>query len=266
LLWEIKTQDGGPRDRTRVYTQKLHGQPGTALAFVAQVNAEGLCGANDWRLPRAAELSGLVDHGVAPPGPTIDVNWFPNTPSGFGGDWAAEGLAADPAKAWYVDFDTGVAFYTKRQFGRTVRLVRGAEPKAALRPLGAEVADAATGLVWRRCSEGQAWDGSTCVGDPIGRQWDEALALAQSEAARTGVAWRLPNAKELASIVDRSVSRPSISRKAFPNTPKDAWYWSSTAMSGDPNYAWLVSFETGFVARLNYPTYVFNVRLVRDAP
>jgi hypothetical protein len=266
LIWEVKTTDGGARDQSRLYTQKAHDQPGTALAFVGQVNAAGLCGAQDWRLPTAAELSGLVDFGVAPPGPTLDGDWFPNTPSGFGGYWAADGYAADLAKAWFVDFDTGVAFYTKRQYPRTVRLVRGTAQTAALRPAGDEVRDASTGLIWRRCTEGQSWDGSTCAGAPVGREWGEALALAQAEAARTGVAWRLPNAKELASIVDRGVTRPSINRKAFPNTAKDDWYWSSTAMSGDASYAWLVSFETGFVARLNYPTYVFKVRLVRDAP
>lgn len=36
--------------------------------------------------------------------------------------------------------------------------------------------DGTTGLTWKRCSEGQTWDGSTCTGDATLRDWRERLA------------------------------------------------------------------------------------------
>lgn len=75
LIWEIKTTDGGLRDIKWNYSwlnsdAKLNGgfagfsNGGNCLdgsncdteKYVAQVNAQGLCGANDWRLPVEREL------------------------------------------------------------------------------------------------------------------------------------------------------------------------------------------------------------------
>ena len=46
-------------------------------AFVAAVNAQGLCGANDWRMPTPQELQGIVHYGSY--SPVIDPGYFPNT-------------------------------------------------------------------------------------------------------------------------------------------------------------------------------------------
>lgn len=86
LMWEIKTADGGLRDKKQTYTNvdsTLHDQwrtgtkPTTAeinartnaLGFKNAVNAQNLCGAKDWRLPTADEMQSLVDYGIAPPRP-----------------------------------------------------------------------------------------------------------------------------------------------------------------------------------------------------
>lgn len=83
-----------------------------------------------------------------------------------------------------------------------------------------EVKDLKTGLVWQRCSVGQVWDGSTCVGSPSKYNWAEALALTDAQ-------WRLPNIKELFSIVETSCYQPAINAAVFPNTASDK-YWSSS--------------------------------------
>jgi hypothetical protein len=48
-----------------------------------------------------------------------------------------------------------------------------------------EVLDTATGLVWRRCAEGQAWTGSTCGGTPVTLTWQAALDHAKQQASAT---------------------------------------------------------------------------------
>src|SRR6185312_11065665 len=85
LVWEVKTDDGGVRDKDWLYTwfyadaTDNGGDPGNtggdtcggtlgaecnSDAFAAAVNAASLCGFDDWRLPQGDELVGLVDFGV----------------------------------------------------------------------------------------------------------------------------------------------------------------------------------------------------------
>lgn len=33
------------------------------------------------------------------------------------------------------------------------------------------VTDTRHGLIWKRCAEGQTWDGSTCTGDAVTYNW-----------------------------------------------------------------------------------------------
>ena len=135
---------------------------------------------------------------------------------------------------------------------------------------GSEVTDPKTKLIWRRCAEGAAWDvtTATCRGNAKTFTHQGALGLAAAQATGTVVAWRLPNIKELSSIVDRSVKYPSIDTTAFPATPTDV-FWSATPRVGEPlctDCAWVVVFQNGYVGidhRTNQSGYV---RLVRDAP
>jgi hypothetical protein len=67
---------------------------------------------------------------------------------------------------------------------------------------GQEVLDTQTNLIWRRCVEGMNWNGVTCEGNPLGVMLQEGLSRALLQAHETAKAWRLPNIKELASLVD----------------------------------------------------------------
>ena len=111
---------------------------------------------------------------------------------------------------------------------------------------GQEVKDNKTQLVWRRCPEGMTWSGDTCDGSASAMSHQAALQQAASQATGTGVAWRLPNVKELASIVDRSRSNPAIDPLAFPATPSNA-FWSSSPYVGSSSGAWGVYFSIGYV-------------------
>lgn len=130
-------------------------------------------------------------------------------------------------------------------------------------PDGSEVTDQKTGLIWRRCAEGMVYSNGTCTGTAKLFTDQEALTHAATQASNTGIAWRLPNVRELATIVDKSLRSPSIDPGAFPSTPSH-WFWTSTPFV-DANYvgAWLVSFDNGFVLSYRFSGFGYHVRLVR---
>jgi hypothetical protein len=132
---------------------------------------------------------------------------------------------------------------------------------AALNPnaAGDEITDTKTGLVWKRCAEGMAWSGGTCTGTAALYTHEQALARASAQAGTTG--WRLPNIKELSSIVDDSRVSPAIDPIAFPATP-NSWFWSASPLVGGLNEAWNVYFFYGY-AYHNYRLVAYHVRLVR---
>jgi hypothetical protein len=132
---------------------------------------------------------------------------------------------------------------------------------AALAPnaAGDEITDSKTGLIWKRCPEGMVWSVNTCTGTAATYTHEQALARATAQAGTAG--WRLPNVKELSSIVDASRASPAIDTAAFPATPSN-WFWTSSPYAGLSDYAWFVYFDFGYV--YNYNRYnTSHVRLVR---
>ncbi len=157
---------------------------------------------------------------------------------------------------------------------------------------GSEVTDQKTGLIWRRCAEGMNWDGLTCAGVAATFTHEAALQRAVAQAANASTAWRLPNIKELFSIVDESRSIPAIDLATFPASPSNQFwsasivdgsrripaidstafqntpvnlFWSTSSVRGTPGIAWNVNFNHGHIINNNrYSGYY--VRLVRDAP
>jgi len=128
---------------------------------------------------------------------------------------------------------------------------------------GTEVYDNQTALVWRRCSEGQTYNSDACTGEASPFLLHEsALVHASSQ-----VGWRLPNIKELASIVDYGRESPSIDADAFPNTPT-SYYWTSTPYAHYSGLVWVVYFFQGDIMRARrspgYPAGA--VRLVKQTP
>lgn len=64
--------------------------------------------------------------------------------------------------------------------------------------------DPKTGLYWDRCSVGQSWNGTTCTGEAIKLNWQDAQDYVKkftNEQAKGGYTdWRLPTIEELSSI------------------------------------------------------------------
>jgi hypothetical protein len=118
-----------------------------------------------------------------------------------------------------------------------------------------------TGLMWKRCSEGQTWTGATCSGTTGTYSWSQALKQASASSFAGHTDWRLPNIKELRSLVEECRFSPSINDAIFPATPSSN-FWSGSPYANNSYYAWYVYFGNGFadyyVRSSNY-----GVRLVR---
>lgn len=124
---------------------------------------------------------------------------------------------------------------------------------------GAEVLDTQTGLIWQRCSLGQSWNGSTCAGSAGAYTWQSALQAARD----LGNGWRLPNSKELQSLVEEACYNPAINETLFPSTAVKN-YWTSSPYA--PSYglnAWLVDFDSGLTDNVRKGV-IYFVRVVRS--
>ncbi|MCP3954332.1 MAG: DUF1566 domain-containing protein [Desulfobacterales bacterium] len=113
---------------------------------------------------------------------------------------------------------------------------------------GQTVTDNQTGLIWAKCTAG--FSGSDCATDDPGvnnvYNWQEALDFAaiSTLAGQPQGSWRLPNFKELSSIVEIACSSPSINTTYFPDTPNST-FWSASPYAVNSGYAWVVGFNNG---------------------
>ena len=156
LTWEVKTDDGGLRDKDwryswyepdssknggfAGYTDTTYRAPDCSTqnncntyAFTNAVNTKGLCGKNDWRMPTKEELMKLVvcsDGKYDTDGsctnyesvsPTINSTYFPNTQSWY---WSSSPYADDSSYAWSVYFFGGYSDAFSKNDDLFVRLVR----------------------------------------------------------------------------------------------------------------------------------------------
>lgn len=88
-----------------------------AQAYCAALAVAG----GGWRLPTRAELASLRDVRQNP-GPSIDPDAFPGTPSEQ--FWSTTAHAGDGGTAWYVSFANGYSYSGDTGTGRRVRCVR----------------------------------------------------------------------------------------------------------------------------------------------
>lgn len=90
------------------------------------------------------------------------------------------------------------------------------------------------GLIWQK------------EDDNTTRTWENAISFCESLSLADRNDWRLPNIRELESIVDAGHYSPAINETYFPNS-KSSYYWSSTTLAIDTSYAWYVNFSYGYV-------------------
>jgi hypothetical protein len=112
------------------------------------------------------------------------------------------------------------------------------------------VSDTATGLVWQRADDGQA------------KTWQNALSTCEGLELAGQTDWRLPDIRELQSIVDDKRSFPAID-SAF--SSREERYWSGTTDTSSPGEAWYVHFVTGYAENTSKLD-AYQVRCVRGGP
>lgn len=124
------------------------------------------------------------------------------------------------------------------------------------------ITDNRTGLMWRRCSQGMT-DDATCTGTAGTYTREGALASCEGETADY-TDWRLPNAKELFSLVKFEGAAPFIDQTIFPATVSN-YYWTGTTYVPNTSYAMSVDVSGGLVSA-SVKTGSNYVRCVRAGP
>ena len=139
------------------------------------------------------------------------------------------------------------------------------------------VSDLKTGLIWKRCNEGRSTE--TCaIGADFVFNWQGALDRATyNNNLPSGFAdaknWRLPNVKELASLVEKACYSPAINDSIFPRTSVNNKYWTSThnasftfSSTDVKTQAWALDFKDGHTTAIDKTSEVTKslVRLVRS--
>jgi len=194
-----------------------------------------LGGYADWRLPYINELAGLVDYGAY--APSIDTTFFPSTIWGIAQHYNSLNTYSGSSNyAWGVNFIYGYrSYYGKSEPAFSyVRCVRGSVlPESYwLDNSDGTVTDLNTGLMWQQSD------------DDTTRTWEQALSYCEGLTYATYSDWRLPNIRELYSLVDTNQYQPAITSIYFPNT-NNSIFWSSTTHSYVATNAHSVNFSTG---------------------
>ena len=128
------------------------------------------------------------------------------------------------------------------------------------------VEDTTTGLMWQGCP-GKRTQEKCSSGTIETVTWKEALKYCADLGFGGYDDWRLPNRRELLSIVNWSKTNPAIDEKIFPATP-NSFFWTSSSRAKDHLEAWYVDFRSGRTYN-GYPdsfdkTTMYHVRCVRD--
>lgn len=90
--------------------------------------------------------------------------------------------------------------------------------------------------------------------------WYEAQEYASKLSLDGKEDWRLPSARELETLLDRSRYRPVMRPEVL--FRDDLSYWSSTTFSENTNNAWIVMFEGAYILSY-YKSNAYHVRCVR---
>ena len=258
LVWEMKTEvDTG----VHATNAKVKWDDRDVLAETS--NTEALCGIQTWRVPTVVELATIVNANRLDP--ALDGNRFPN---GAGSHWASVPVAGDAANGWVVNFFAGIPILKAKSAGMSQRVVSG-EYKAndtsddRYTVVNGTVTDGVTGLMWKQCPEGL--EGSDCSVGAAGLLiWGGSMKRARDSEFAGYTDWRLPNMKELLSIVAFDKSSPAINTTVFPGTTEI--FWSSTpkyVTNGGQSY--IVNFAKGIHQPKARSTQKGAQRLVRDA-
>jgi Protein of unknown function (DUF1566) len=262
----------------------LYGEvPWTKALTLARGLASGSDGLSDksspgdWRLPNIRELLSLIDYGTADP--IIPAGHpFKNVKSAI--YWTSTSLAPAPLLGWMMTLGIGpTVFDVKGSSNRVwpVRGVKGCVPRTGQQqcwdgngnPIPScsgtgQDGDLQVGVAppdprFTDNGDGTVTDNMTNLvwlknGNPFGlRTWDQALALCNSLAdGDSGLSdgsaagqWRLPNIREIESLVDYNNFGPCLPNPNPFVQVRPSSYWTSTSVSAAPTEAMFIILGVG---------------------
>jgi hypothetical protein len=231
LIWENKSDDGSIHDKNNKYAWQE-----AQDVFIRELNENRFGGATDWRLPTIEELASSTSLNTY--SPAIDSNWFSNHMPSF--YWSSTSNVSFDDYGLGIHFNEGYDNQYKKTSPYYVRAVRGGQT----RPFDhlvinhdGTITDRSTGLMWQ--TETKCYTST----------WKEALSYCDQLTLAGFSDWRLPSREELRSIVDYFKYGASIfddfNDKAY------GFYWSSTSVANDTDFAWGIRFNGGFDNRYN---------------
>lgn len=176
-----------------------------------------LGGHTNWRLPEKRELKSIVDYGVV--SPSIDATYFPST--GIFNYWTASEY--DSTTAWYGQFLDGSIKQGDKTTDMHLRCVRGTPwgNTTFVDNSDGTVTDTISGLMWQITGQGSSYD------------WEEMLGVCTGLSLAGHTDWRLPDIKELESIVNAEASLDIL----------QGIYCSSSTIADENESVWMIQFH-----------------------
>ncbi|WP_022853277.1 Lcl C-terminal domain-containing protein [Thermodesulfatator atlanticus] len=240
-----------------------------ALGVIAELNRENFLGFGDWRLPNRRELESLIFFEAKNPALPPELP-FENVFHGW--YWTSTTAVINPQYAWNIHFGGGRIFYSKKDEERLVWPVRGINKalyatgqRKCYSTQGKEIPCKGTGQdgefqygkrspsprfvtngeVLKDLFTGLYWTKSADLAGLV--SWQEALEFIKNlnKGNFLGFSdWRLPNIRELESLIDYGSHSPSLP-KGHPFHKVREFYWSSTTSFYEPNWAWALYLTKG---------------------
>jgi hypothetical protein len=221
---------------------------------------------HDWRLPNVNELESLFNAAQSNTATWLSsVGFIDVQPSEY---WTSTTYAQDTRYAWFVNMWTGFVEPGEKRFYQRVWAVRGESCQPAkvwktgqvtvYRPgddgdlqegarwpvprfltINLTALDYLTDLVWATNADTPTY--GSCTGGL--KTWQEALeyieCLNNNNYAGSSD-WRLPNRKELFSLLDREQINPPLPSDHDFEGVQLGRYWTSTTYAYDTSQAWMV--------------------------
>ena len=249
LTGRMWTRDAGLSEFPQTWSE--------ALNFIADLNRTVAFGYRDWHLPDRRELFSLISHARINPALPSGAS-FENVFAGY--YWTATTCSRLPDQAWYIHLGGGRIYRGMKHGSYMVWPVRRCatdaapnverdpskdreignhrEPAARFAADGGAVHDRHTGLFWIRCdAAGEAVDWMTAL---------SCIGTMNAAQVRGHADWRLPNVRELESLIDVRCHSPALcDGQPFGTVPEGCW--SSTTSIYEPRYAWVVYLRDGAV-------------------
>jgi hypothetical protein len=235
LIWEVKS----PRKGDVNYCADTYSWKKAEDSYIKGLNKKKYGGFSDWRLPNKDELRSIVDYGKT--GPALDSHYFPNTQSDF--YWTSVPYKMQEPFVWglFLGLGSGICYTPlSKRYALAVRAgfnknFGKADPARFKDNADGTITDSLTGLMWQK-GENERMD------------WYAALKACKDMQLAGHNDWRLPNLKELNSILNLDYTNGWWYYKDFFPAeglkPPLLHYFSSTPYEGI--YVWVTNFCFGY--------------------